>query len=62
MMKADEIAQPGGPEVLRSCEREVPVPAEGEMLIRVSASGINRPDVLQRKGLDRKSTRLNSSH
>jgi len=51
MMKAVEIAQPGGPEVLRSCEREVPVPAEGEMLIRVSASGINRPDVLQRKGL-----------
>lgn len=50
-MKAVEIAQPGGPEVLRACEREVPVPAAGEMLIRVSASGINRPDVLQRKGL-----------
>ena len=50
-MKAIEIAQPGGPEVLRVTERPKPVAATGEALIRVAASGINRPDVLQRKGL-----------
>ncbi|MFN9503468.1 MAG: NAD(P)H-quinone oxidoreductase [Rubrivivax sp.] len=50
-MKAIEIRQPGGPEVLAPCERPVPAPARGEMLIRVGASGVNRPDVLQRKGL-----------
>lgn len=50
-MKAVEITQPGGPEVLRPCERPMPHPAAGEMLIRVTASGVNRPDVLQRKGL-----------
>lgn len=50
-MKAIEIARPGGPEVLNPCERERPEPGPGEMLIRVSASGVNRPDVLQRKGL-----------
>ena len=42
---------PGGPEVLRETQRPDPVPAAGELLIRVAASGINRPDVLQRKGL-----------
>jgi len=50
-MKAIEITQPGGPEVLRACERAAPVPRAGEMLVDVAASGVNRPDVLQRKGL-----------
>ena len=49
-MQAIEIAQPGGPEVLRLCDRPVPVAGAGELLIRVAASGINRPDVLQRTG------------
>ncbi len=50
-MRAIEIASPGGPEVLRACERPAPEPKAGELLIAVQASGINRPDVLQRKGL-----------
>ena len=50
-MNAIEIRQPGGPEVLVPCERPDPVPRSGEMLVQVTASGINRPDVLQRKGL-----------
>ncbi len=50
-MQAIEITAPGGPEVLRLCERPVPKPAAGELLIAVQASGVNRPDVLQRKGL-----------
>ena len=50
-MKAIEIAAPGKPEVLRPGERPMPVAGPGELLIRVAASGINRPDVLQRKGL-----------
>lgn len=50
-MRAIEIAQPGGPEVLKPCERPAPEPKAGELLIAVQASGINRPDVLQRKGL-----------
>lgn len=50
-MKAIEIAAPGGPEVLRLTERPTPAAGAGEALIRVAASGINRPDVLQRKGL-----------
>ena len=49
-MKAIEISQPGGPEVLRPCERPMPVPGAGEVLIRVHAAGVNRPDVLQRAG------------
>ncbi|WCM90804.1 NAD(P)H-quinone oxidoreductase [Acidovorax sp. NCPPB 3576] len=49
-MRVVEIEGPGGPEVLRLGERSVPEPAQGELLIRVAASGINRPDVLQRKG------------
>lgn len=49
-MKAIEITQPGGPEVLRPCERPMPVPGAGEVLIRVHAAGVNRPDVLQRSG------------
>ncbi|HYM47679.1 MAG TPA: alcohol dehydrogenase catalytic domain-containing protein, partial [Burkholderiaceae bacterium] len=49
-MRAIEIAQPGGPDVLRVTERAVPQPSAGEVLIRVQAAGVNRPDVLQRKG------------
>ncbi len=49
-MRAVEIADFGPPEGLRLGERPVPVPGVGELLIRVAASGINRPDVLQRKG------------
>jgi NADPH2:quinone reductase len=49
-MKAIEISSPGAPEVLRLVERPVPVPAAGELLVRVEASGVNRPDVLQRTG------------
>ena len=50
-MRAIEIAGFGGPEVLRETQRPVPVPKPGELLIAVQASGVNRPDVLQRKGL-----------
>jgi NADPH:quinone reductase len=50
-MKAIEITEFGAPQVLALCERPMPTPAEGEVLIKVAASGINRPDVLQRKGL-----------
>ncbi|MBX3623216.1 MAG: NAD(P)H-quinone oxidoreductase [Rhizobacter sp.] len=49
-MKAIEIASYGGPEVLRLAERQSPSPGAGEVLIRVAASGVSRPDVLQRKG------------
>ena len=49
-MRAIEITTPGGPEVLRPGQRPVPVPAEGEVLIEVAFAGVNRPDVLQRKG------------
>jgi NADPH2:quinone reductase len=49
-MTAIEIATPGGPEALKPVSRPVPVPAAGEVLIAVEAAGINRPDVLQRKG------------
>jgi NADPH2:quinone reductase len=50
-MKAVEIVEYGAPEVLRLAERPDPVAGPGEVLIRVGASGVNRPDVLQRKGL-----------
>jgi NADPH2:quinone reductase len=50
-MKAIEIVRPGGPEVLQPATRPDPVPRDGELLIAVTASGVNRPDVLQRKGL-----------
>jgi len=50
-MKAIEITQYGKPEVLRECVRPDPVPGAGELLIDVAASGVNRPDVLQRRGL-----------
>ncbi|MCB2039273.1 MAG: alcohol dehydrogenase catalytic domain-containing protein, partial [Ottowia sp.] len=50
-MRAIEITGAGGPEVLRPTQRPQPQPSAGELLIRVAASGVNRPDVLQRKGL-----------
>jgi putative PIG3 family NAD(P)H quinone oxidoreductase len=49
-MTAIEIAQPGGPEVLKPGRRPVPAPAAGEVLIEVAGAGVNRPDVLQRQG------------
>jgi len=49
-MRAIEIVQPGGPEVLKLCERPVPQLKPGEVLIRVHAAGVNRPDVFQRLG------------
>jgi len=49
-MRAIEIKQPGGPEVLVPTRRAVPQPAKGEVLIRVAAAGVNRPDILQRQG------------
>jgi len=50
-MKAIEITAPGGPEVLKPCERPAPQPAKGEVLIKVAAAGVNGPDLMQRKGL-----------
>jgi len=50
MMQAIEITQPGAPEVLQPTTRQRPVAGVGEVLVRVMASGVNRPDVLQRKG------------
>jgi len=49
-MRALEISQPGGPEVLVPATRPVPVPAAGEVLIKVAVAGVNRPDILQRQG------------
>ncbi|MBV9724012.1 MAG: NAD(P)H-quinone oxidoreductase [Gammaproteobacteria bacterium] len=49
-MTAVEIREPGPPQVLRAVERPVPEPAPDEVLIQVAAAGVNRPDVLQRKG------------
>lgn len=49
-MNVVEISAYGAPEVLRIAQRERPRPGPGEILIRVRASGINRPDILQRKG------------
>jgi NADPH2:quinone reductase len=50
-MKAIEITSYGAPDVLRLAERPAPMAGAGELLIRVTASGVNRPDVLQRSGL-----------
>ena len=50
-MRAIEISEPGEPEVLTLTERPVPKPGAGDVVIRVSAAGVNRPDVAQRKGL-----------
>ncbi len=51
MMKCIEISEPGGPEVLKAAQREVPRYAGDEVLIEVRAAGVNRPDLLQRMGL-----------
>jgi NADPH:quinone reductase-like Zn-dependent oxidoreductase len=50
-MKSVHIRAPGGPEVLSLVERVVPSPGPGEVLIRVAAAAVNRPDVQQRRGL-----------
>ena len=49
-MRAIEISQPGGPEVLQTAIRPVPVPSAEDILIKVVAAGVNRPDALQRAG------------
>jgi NADPH2:quinone reductase len=49
-MKYIQIEQPGGPEVLKLAQGEKPQPGPGEVLIRVAAAGVNRPDLLQRQG------------
>ena len=49
-MRAIEITEFGGPDVLKMIERPIPEPGKGEVLINVSAAGVNRPDVLQRMG------------
>ncbi|MGI4727559.1 MAG: alcohol dehydrogenase catalytic domain-containing protein, partial [Janthinobacterium lividum] len=49
-MKAIVITQPGEPEVLKIEEREKPQPKPNEVLIKVKAAGVNRPDIFQRKG------------
>lgn len=49
-MTCVEISQPGGPEVLRPVTRPMPQPGKGQVVIKVAAAGINRPDVLQRAG------------
>jgi len=49
-MRAVEIAKPGGPEVLTPAERALPQPRAGEILVKVAAAGVNRPDVMQRMG------------
>jgi NADPH2:quinone reductase len=49
-MTVVEIAAPGGPEQLKPAQRPVPSPKDGEVLVRVAAAGVNRPDVMQRQG------------
>lgn len=51
VMRAVEISKPGGPEVLTLCERPVPLPGAGEIVIKVAYAGVNRPDALQRAGM-----------
>ncbi len=50
-MRVIAIASPGGPDVLQVEQRPVPTPGPGELLVKVAAAGVNRPDVLQRMGL-----------
>jgi NADPH2:quinone reductase len=50
-MTAIEISAPGGPEVLIASQRPLPMPRAGEVLLKVAFAGVNRPDVIQRKGL-----------
>jgi NADPH:quinone reductase len=49
-MNTIAIREPGGPEVLVPLEMEIPVPAAGQILVKVHAAGVNRPDILQRQG------------
>lgn len=49
-MKAIEITMPGGPDVLRATERDMPEAGPGEVLVKVLAAGVNRPDIVQREG------------
>ena len=49
-MRAVEISRPGGPEVLKLADLSKPAPKPNEILVRVAAAGVNRPDVLQRSG------------
>ena len=49
-MKVVDVPQPGGPEALVLAERPVPEPGRGEVLIKVAAAGLNRADILQRRG------------
>jgi len=49
-MRAVEITQPGGPEVLQLCQRPMPVAGHGDVVIKVAYAGVNRPDALQRAG------------
>src|SRR5260221_7496 len=49
-MRVAEITQPGGPEVLKIGTRPVPQPKQGELLVKVAAAGVNRPDTMQRAG------------
>ena len=51
IMRAIEIAKPGGPEVLTPVERPIPLPRYGQVRIRVAYAGVNRPDALQRAGM-----------
>lgn len=50
-MRAVEITQPGGPDVLVETTRPIPVPGQGQVLLRIAYAGVNRPDALQRAGL-----------
>ncbi len=50
LMRCIEISKPGGPEVLLPAERPTPAPKANEILVKVAAAGVNRPDVLQRLG------------
>jgi putative PIG3 family NAD(P)H quinone oxidoreductase len=50
MMTAVEISAPGGPRALRAAKMAVPKPAASEILVKVTAAGVNRPDILQREG------------
>lgn len=50
LMNVVEITVPGGPEVLSLAQREIPTPQAGQVLIKVAAAGVNRPDVFQRQG------------
>ena len=49
-MKCIEISHPGGPDVLRVVERPAPQPGPGDLLVKVAAAGVNRPDLMQREG------------